>query len=401
MTSTRVVLHLLDPEASGDAGVGAYAALAGSEDGVRHEAWVIGDSGASRRLPAMGIRVDRSLVPRRGMSGEWGGATWAMREAVRERFAAVRPDRPVAVVTWSARAVALLRDVVPAATPWVVVAGDPEWECRIAGGEGVLAALDRVPIVCGSETMRARWRPYREHFALDPRVLPIGGEVVDDAERLQHRQSLRRALGIDDERLVVTFLADAGPRGDSMWFVFFIGLLFVAGIPTVGLVPSGAGRTASIRRAARYTALHGRRWWLREVDAPLASMLAASDLCVRQGGERLQHGMPAVSSCDEAAVMLAASMGVPVVQDDEPLIGEVLGNAFVPPTRARGEVSGAAGTLITMARDPEMRRRLGANLQEMAHGRAERWPAAFAELLDERIGRPVVREGLPVPALMA
>ncbi len=422
------VLHLLDPAASGDAGVAAYLAAAGGGEGSgggerhAHEAWVIGTSEAARRAAAMGVRVTRHLAVRGGGGGgnEWrGGATWAMRQAVGERFAAANDDRPRLIVGWSARVVRVLRPIVPAKTPWVAALGDPEWECRAGGGEAALGALDRVPIVCGSAAMRDRWQPYRDRHPLDLRVLPIGVRGLSPDEHLHERRRVRDALGVDDERLVVSLLADPPSRGDAMWFVFFIGLLFVAGIRAVGLVPAGERGGGAMRRAARYTALHGRRWGLREVDAPLPAMLAASDVCVRQAGVKGrggQHGTGAIASCDEAGIVLAASMGVPIVQDDEPLIREVLdervctgetpvaqkaGGCFVPPTPARGEVSGAAGTLIALARDAQRRRELAARLRARGAGTRDEFACMFAELIDERIGVPMVREGLPEPVMLA
>jgi hypothetical protein len=140
---------------------------------------------------------------------------------------------------------------------------------------------------------------HRPH-ALQPgvRTLAMGHAIADAHTRAGHppdgiwpwpthapatarREAARAALGIDPDDRAVLMLCDPAEVGSARRFVHVLGVLSLAGVRVVGLMPAHAGHAA---RAHRFTHLVGHRWRLQAFEGPQLEAAAAADLCLWDRG---------------------------------------------------------------------------------------------------------------------
>jgi hypothetical protein len=125
----------------------------------------------------------------------------------------------------------------------------------------------------------------------------------------QRREQLRHRMGIAPDAILVGLLGHA-PTANAMRFVFFIGLLNVAGVRIVGLASEHAGQAV---RGQRMTWSHTAPRVILTSD-PMTDMLPACDLAIFDaGGHGPTSTLPPCPSLAVLPIAQAHAAGVPVV----------------------------------------------------------------------------------------
>lgn len=300
------VLHVVTlPDGGYDQAL-AVGTLQAAEPG-RHELLAVGPAGTRGQLAALGVHPEKVLTPLLGqVIGRASLAASGLRAFLRERG----DTRYGLVHCWSVEGGDLATRVIARGVPVVCtpVRGPRGRADLCAVVDGTLAPL------VGEWEVGA---DVPESIPL-PRVNP-GSEV----ERRAARASLRERLGISAGELCVLMLADVACEASARQFASQSGVMRLAGIGSVGLVPRGAGQG---RRGVRHTARHEHAWDLIYTEWPSAALSPAADLAIwsrpmtRAGAEA--PGMGGVLSAHRAA-----ADGIPVVGLDAPIERAVVGAA--------------------------------------------------------------------------
>lgn len=394
------VLHLIDLRDRSDERRLACAAAI-RLTGAKHR--VIG-LGAARDISAAmsdaGLRVDAAFSP----IGPWPELSFRRLRALigdRDGRDATRPWADV-VQCWDPSVAALARLASGHRTPPRVVAlfrppADPLEASTLRRFE---FGLSHAHCFAFCRHVRSAWAP--------PVAARRGGPMLEQNIRLldapawsravitaQERAAARARLGLVEQDMAITLLADPPDAADLASFVFTLGLLFTTGARVVGLTRSGrdgAGPTA--RRAARFVRLHGRRWGLHVLPDSTDALLAASDAALWLGpdesiGRRAASGPVLLHRC--------MARGVPVVAARHPISIQAIEHRATRDERfavARdGSLAALADRLLRVVRrpSPEAAPPLRASGPDDAFGRD------LLALWREVTNTPIIVPGLPTP----
>lgn len=320
-----------------------------------------GPASLKAELDTAGVPV-RSLGKRKGLDPRmWPRLVQALRDwsphVVHTHSYVLRYAWPAARM---AGRIAIVHTVHNEASKEVDALG--RWFNRMAFRSGAVA------VAISGEIARSFRRVYGyEPYAVIPNGIDLG--AYQDPGK---RAAWREAHGFRQNDLLVASVARLDPQKDPLALI----RAFHSGLgeePDCHLLLAGRGSLeAEARRLAEELGLGSRIHFLGTVmDVP--AMLAASDLFALSSR---WEGSP-------LAVMEAMAAGLPVVAAavggvPELVEHEVTG-LLIPP----GEVSRAAEALRALARDPEMRRRLGAaGRQKAVQFSDEKMIAAYGELFE-------------------
>lgn len=425
-----VVLHLLEahgPASSvagatdppGPAGDGASAVLAATVriPGLDHRVWTLGTDAGRQIARDWGVRADAHAPV-------IAGSGWTARRALARLIAthAEGPARPDVIVAWSpGAALAIHRTLLSwrARHAWsdvpklLIAGGGPgRWAADARRRAALLRVLADTDVAALGRTLALAWTQ-----AGAPRVetLPIphmapsfdAGDATpidaggDESSRALRRAAARAALDLEEHELAVLLLGERDGEADTERFALITGMLHVAGVPLVGLVPAGTGPHA---RASRLVAAYGRAWDVSVVHGSMPLMLAASDVAVWDTGLRTAPGREDVARA-RAGVALAASAaasGLPVVARPEALTRELaaLLNGAAPLLAPGPSEFQASSVLIALGLDPQRRRQVGrAGMDAAADpARAWRFHEAMLDAILRRAARGPVRRPLDAAA---
>lgn len=252
-------------------------------------------------------------------------------------------------------------------------------------------------------------RHVRQTWA-EPIIAGRGGRMLEQNIRLldapawpnalvtvDERAAARARLGLVEQDMAITLLADPPEAGDLASFVFTLGLLFTTGVRVVGLARAGRdGAGPSARRAARFVRLHGRRWGISVVPDSTDALLAASDAALWLGADpSLGRGVAS------GPVLLHRCMarGVPLVAARDPISVEAIEQRATPDERftvARdGSLAALADRLLRVVSRPAVE---GVASRTAAGG--DGFSRDLVSLWREVTNTPQIVPGLPTPLAM-
>jgi hypothetical protein len=359
------VLHLLDLGA-GESGMISCAAGM-SLPGVEHTLWLIGAGPARAAAQWYGLRPSHIVQSSSGITETAARSLWRL--IAGGRGVGAPTPRPDVVLAWSLGSLQLARSAFGGSGAVIAAAltSGPD------AGEGwlhrrrVLRTLEGAPLLGVGEAVARAWS---SAGARDVRALPVPcGPLPIDPSR---RAAVRAELGLEHDELAVQLLADPPAIASARRFVHAIGVLHVAGQRVAGLLPAGA---REYDRAARFLRSFGYTWRVIPFEGPQAAALPAADLVawdtgLNAGGDGRER-RPMAGGALAAA---AASLGLPMVCNDEPITRALLGEtAEVGATDTRVAHLYAAA----MARSIGARHELGAALRARSAG----WAWKFQESL--------------------
>ena len=310
------VLHIATfPDGGWDQAL-AFAAISASQPG-RHDLLAIGPTGTRQALLGMGVKPVQVLAPLLGqLLGRGTLASSAVRAFLRDR-----PGMQYALIhAWSIDAADLARRALGKLRTPVL--------CTPVRGPRARADLAAV--------VDATLAPLAHAWSLQgntPSAIPLPGLPAGFEQAFaQARSRLRNELEIGPDELCVLLLADPPAEASARTFASQVGVMRLADLAAVGLVPAGVGEA---RRGARHTARHDYVWDLIHARWPAQALLPAADILVwprpalhpdaglgadaRAGGVLAAHhaalcGIPIVAH-DALAERLVASAGGTLTRD--------------------------------------------------------------------------------------
>lgn len=374
-------LHLLEPCAGDEAILACAAAVA--IPAVTHRVWIIGSGGCARRAEALGVPIDGRVAPALGRPEL---ALFKLRRLMDDR------DRELPEGTWadvvqcySVGTLGLARLAVGKRKPPRIgvlsrppVGRSPGARERFALHDATLLVFDHATRDAYAEAASAR----RGGAYLRDNIRLCAAPGVMPRSALARRDEIRASLGIEPEHRAVVFLADPAGAGDAMRMAFTLGLCFVRGQRTVGVLPRGCTHA---RRAARFVRTHGRSWGLVFSDLPMTDLIAGADAGVWDAGE------PSLGPGSSGPMLLRSALagGLPIVAGPGAPTGDASGHPLV--RTAINHTPAAVGAMLmevlTSPRPPAL-----------AGG--DDFATTLAELWNECANRPMHRPGLPVPTLL-
>lgn len=380
------VLHLMSlPDGGYDQAL-AYAASEAGRDGTgggraRSRLVVIGPAVVRSHLAALGVVPDAVIVPPLyTVIGRAATAGPALRRWLRDNAAGAGEGFDV-VHCWSIDARDLAMRVFDRRTPVVCT------PVRAPRSAGDLAACPDAVLA-----------PLAEDWAVAgvaPALLPLPSLALRGADR----QTLRSALRIGEGELAIVLMADPPSVGSARVFASQVGVMRLAGISAVGVVPAGIGH---FRRGIRHTARHDHAWDLVATNLPSAALVAAADIAVWQ---RMPHAsLNGKTGTDESrgggvlSAHLAACAGVPVLALDETAARETLGQGGPPELIANNFLPAWGQRLFEIAPDRVLLASAAAAQQARAIARSGDLVAAIAALHAQAIERVSRRRSSAVGA---
>lgn len=380
------VLHLMSlPDGGYDQAL-AYAASEAGRAGTgggqsRSRLVVIGPAVVRSHLAALGVEPDAVIVPPlHAVLGRAATAGPALRRWLRDNAAGAGEGFDV-VHCWSIDARDLAMRVFDRRTPVVCTpVRAPRGAADLAAcPDAVLAPLAEDWTVAGVPTA----------------LLPLPSLAMRGADR----QALRAVLRVGEGELAIVLLADPPSVGSARVFASQVGVMRLAGISAVGVVPAGIGH---FRRGIRHTARHDHAWDLVATNLPSAALLSAADIVVWQ---RLPHAsLNGRSGTDESrgggvlAAHLAACAGVPVLALDETAAREALGHDGPPALIANNFLPAWGQRLFEIAPDRAVLAGAAAAQQARALARCGDFASAVSSLHQRAIERRASRRSSAVGA---
>ncbi len=395
--SHPAVLHLVSPATCGDEAVMMCAAVMRSCPTVRQRVVILGSRGQARRARSMGLAVEEHL----GVSDGRPQAAW--RSVARVLGAWAKAGRPFHLVhAWCGATLRAARLAAPGTPRVATFAWAPSIEAHGSAWSEPLGALRGALFPASPHEALAVFndddRPAVERFndacgtsrgvrfdVASARVRRL--DVPRALAPLPPRGVSRAELGLSPEDRAVLLVSAEPSRADGLGFAFATGLIYLLGHRVVGLMTRD---TADVRRAARFVRLHGRRWGVVVSDAPVATLLAASDAVVFDPGKEDSTPGPVLCHLAHAA---GVRIVTPLAEGDA---GRRAGLHPVCLPVVRKSSAIAAGVATALAEPmPTALRAPGGDHHDVAGGAGHDIPALWAEML----GRATTPRPLPVPAI--
>ena len=359
----------------------------GAERGALDLAETVREQGASVAILALDDRPGRAHdvaadrgVPWATAPVPWSGGRIGKGRSLVDAVRALRALRPDAIV-----ASTNLPNVVCGLTWRVAGARTAIWrQCDVNGTTRFSPrvfrrALHSTPfVVTGAEHART-W--LASSYGMDPAVVEVIPSPVRLSPAREPGTAWRARLGIADDVFVCCMVAHMHAGKDHATLLRAwrdIAREFDGGPPTLLLAGRDAGAEAHAKALAFDLDLGERVRFLGEVD-DIAGLLDACDLAVLcSKRELLGRGV--------TEPMAAA---LPVVATELPGTREALGATDPGVLVAQNDAPGLAAAILRFARDPELRRRVGAANAATLHERNERtspeaaWTRLFVRALED------------------
>ncbi|MEM7754803.1 MAG: hypothetical protein AAF297_04105, partial [Planctomycetota bacterium] len=221
MTVTHVIAPPAPTLADNERRTSAACALLAAEvaDRANDAVVCLGPRSAERSLAAMGVSATRVILPRRGIART---AAHGLRASL---------DRASEVHAWGLPAIESVLRAKPRCP--IIAHADDEPSQH-------LTSIERIArINTYDESDAAAWRAAAGADA------DVSTSVPHRLPPLDSRDSLRNALGINDDAVVVAALWDPASTFDARRFVVRVGFLELRESPTVAIVPAQARRLAA------------------------------------------------------------------------------------------------------------------------------------------------------------
>ncbi len=346
------VLHLIDggPDGRGVRGgcapVLAACRLLHERSLGDHAVCIIGGAALEAEARAAGLNVIARVEPRLG-------SPWFARRALR-RVVRQSGGPPGAVHAWGPAVARLASRTMVSHNSLALMRGPRTDAVRIRLAPPILTAcaLDPPPpdrdgaryaarplglVTTLSEAARDEWI----NAGLDPGRVSVAPPPVTPSGSAAERRRIRRAFGLADGEIAVMLLGP-GPYADVVRWVFFHGILGMAGVKFTGVVTREAGQ---FDRGVRYFLSAPAKNRLIVSDWAAAHLLPGMDAAVYEGGGYgPTTGLPARPSVSTMPIALAHAAGVPVVAP------EWAGDPRLYPAEAREALLGANSALPELAR---------------------------------------------------
>lgn len=198
--------------------------------------------------------------------------------------------------------------------------------------------------------------------------------AVPDAER--HEAGITRAeLGIGENETLLVALGGASGSVDAFAFAYLAGVLSLAGVPLVTLVPTSA---VSLDRALRFVERHDHAWRSIVADYELPQVLGIADLVAYLPPERPEE------LAERAAVQLRSelgwvgSRGIAAVLRTDRVVTEAVGDLIAEYPRVICVEAGEPGLKAVRAIERALALGRGGSVDTAAD--FERWSAAVRSL---------------------